>query len=341
MTNPFGDNNNARSNPSGENYGQGGYGSASGNFGTGQDNYGSYGGGSYGAGGSYGGGSDAGLPQYGAQPQAQPQSQFQDQPQGQYQGQNFAQQPYGYQGGGPAGGTMAVQPVDAFGAIGQAFKAMFGNFGPYILASIVHCVVIFALIFIPVLAGGLGAAWFASSSYDPVTGDYDVAAGPGVAASVFLYLFVFVGIFYQFWMLANFLMASKISADGGKPQFKDFFRGGPTIGVSVVVFVTFLIVTVGTFLLIIPGIIAAIFFFAAPAIKADEPDASVGECLKRSASLVKDNLGLAALLCICIAIISGLLSMVPFAVLISYPLIGLAMVIFTRQMQQRPVFRWA
>ena len=355
MTNPFDSNKESSGNQQGGNNGQDSYGSF-GSFGENPNNgntygseHGGYGNNSYGGnsydGSSYGtdqnnfGHNSYGASNYGGNSYGTGQGAY---------GQGY-QQPGGYQQtGGYAGGYqqhngLTVSPLDAMDAIGQAFKGFFKQPVPGALAGLAYYAIMFAIVFIPLLVVGVGTASTAATSYDPATETFsdEGAASLGALSILVIVVCYLIALFLAAWMYANFYSASRKVADGDTVSFGDFFKGDNVGGILGVYVCYILIVLVGS-LLILPGIVAAILFWAAPAIKTDDPEKSVGDCFKESLQLVTKNFGQSLLFYIVFSLALGLFAMIPIVgILCVLPLRALGEILFVRAASKRPSMRWA
>ena len=100
-------------------------------------------------------------------------------------------------------------------------------------------------------------------------------------------------------------------------------------------------VIIGTFTIVL-GIVAAVLFWAAPVIKAEDPEKSIGECFKESKNLVVNNFGQMFLFYLVFTILVNLFMLIPIVgILCAPPLLGLGHVLFVRTVRKRPAMRWA
>ena len=350
MTNPFDSNRDPSSDQHGGNNGHnssGTYGSGNGAS-TGGNTYGSYGSDQSSFGNNNYGGTSYGENSYGAS-QGTYGQEYQD-PNG--YGQGYQQQGgygagYQQEGGYGAGyqqqGGLTVSPVDAMDSIGQAFKGYFKQPMPGALAALAYYAIIVLGVFLLILVLSLAAASTSASSYDPAADVFsdDGSAGLGalsIFAMVVVYLLV---IFLSAWMYAASISASCKIANGENVSFGDYFKGGNVKGILGVYVCYIIAVVIGTFTIVL-GIVAAVLFWAAPVIKAEDPEKSIGECFKESKNLVVNNFGQMFLFYLVFTILVNLFMLIPIVgMLCAVPLMGLGQVLFVRTVRKRPAMRWA
>ena len=351
MTNPFDSNRDPSSDQHGGNNGHnssGTYGSGN-EASTGGNTYGSYGSDQSSFGNNNYGGTSYGENSYGAS-QGTYGQEYQD-PNG--YGQGYQQQDgygagYQQQGGYGAGyqqqGGLTVSPVDAMDSIGQAFKGYFKQPMPGALAALAYYAIIVLGVFLLILVLSLAAASTSASSYDPAADVFsdDGSAGLGalsIFAMVVVYLLV---IFLSAWMYAASISASCKIANGENVSFGDYFFKGSNVKGIFGVYVCYIIaVVIGTFTIVL-GIVAAVLFWAAPVIKAEDPEKSIGECFKESKNLVVNNFGQMFLFYLVFTILVNLFMLIPIVgMLCAVPLMGLGQVLFVRTVRKRPAMRWA
>ena len=78
--------------------------------------------------------------------------------------------------------------------------------------------------------------------------------------------------------------------DGAAARFEDLFSAFPRFAAALVMnLVRTLLITLGTLLLVIPGVILTFSYAAAPYIMAEDPECSGTEALRRSRELMKGN----------------------------------------------------
>ncbi|MDK8762818.1 hypothetical protein QP922_03140 [Corynebacterium sp. MSK218] len=380
MTNPFDSNRDPSGNQQGGNNGQNGFGSFGSNGGTssggnaygsdqsgnqggfgnnttGGNSYGdnSYGGNTYGAdqnsygnnaygGDSYGGNSNSyGGNSYGENSYGAGQNTY-----GQgYQDPNAYGAGYQQQGAYAAGyqqqGGLTVSPVDAMDSIGQAFKGYFKQPMPGALAILTYYAIVALGGFLLIMVLSLGAASTSATSYDPATGTFSDGGAAGLGAlSILAMVVVYLSmILLNAWMYAGCVSASCKIANGQNVSFGDYFKGGNVKGIFGVYVCYIIAVVIGTFTIVL-GIVAAVLFWAAPVIKAEDPEKSIGECFKESKNLVVNNFGQMFLFYLVFTILVNLFMLIPIVgILCAPPLLGLGHVLFVRTVRKRPAMRWA
>ncbi|MCQ9677102.1 hypothetical protein [Corynebacterium sp. BF-R-2] len=350
MTNPFDSNRDPSSDQHGGNNGHnssGAYGSGNGAS-TGGNTYGSYGSDQSSFGNKNYGGTSYGENSYGAS-QGTYGQEYQD-PNG--YGQGYQQQGgygagYQQEGGYGAGyqqqGGLTVSPVDAMDSIGQAFKGYFKQPMPGALAALAYFAVMGIGIFLPLFVVSIGAASTAATSYDPATDAFSDGGAAGLGAlSIFgLVVVYFLAILLSAWMYAGCVSASRKIANGENVSFGDYFKGGNVKGIFGVYICYMIALVIGSFTIVL-GIVAAVLFWAAPVIKAEDPEKSIGECFKESMNLVVNNFGQMFLFYLLFSILMSLFMLIPIVgILCAPPLMSLGHVLFLRTVRKRPAMRWA
>lgn len=178
---------------------------------------------------------------------------------------------------------MGVPQAEPGYIIGQSFKAFGDAAAEWIVGVLAHLgiltAVYFAVNFAVMAVSFIVAIVMGSVSSTAASEPLNFA---GVVALLLTFGAIFGCVFAcMLWMQANFCYAANKAMDGDKLTFGDFFQFKSVAGLMKVFLCVGLIVTVG-FVLIIPGIIAMVLFWAAPVIKAKEPSLSVGQCLSLS-----------------------------------------------------------
>lgn len=129
------------------------------------------------------------------------------------------------------------------------------------------------------------------------------------------------------------------AVSGKRPEIKDFFTYRRCGVMFLMLIVVGLLTTVGMLGLIIGMFVVAFFlYFAMPAIVFE--DMGIGDALKSSYNVVKNNLGQSLLLCLLVIVINGIGGSFVFGVLLTGPLCYLAvshayMVATGRPVQER------
>ena len=340
MTNPFDSNRDPSSDQHGGNNGHnssGAYGSGNGAS-TGGNTYGSYGSDQSSFGNNNYGGTSYGENSYGAS-QGTYGQEYQD-PNG--YGQGYQQQD-GYGAGYQQQGGLTVSPVDAMDSIGQAFKGYFKQPMPGALAVLTYYAIVALGVFLLIMVLSLGAASTSATSYDPATDTFSDGGAAGFGAlSIFgLVVVYFLAILLSAWMYAGCVSASCKIANGQNVSFGDYFKGGNVKGAFGVYICYIIAVIIGTFTIVL-GIVAAVLFWAAPVIKAEDPEKSIGECFKESMNLVVNNFGQMFIFYLLFSILMSLFMLIPIVgMLCAPPLMSLGHVLFLRTVRKRPAMRWA
>ncbi|QRP98906.1 hypothetical protein I6J72_05220 [Corynebacterium sp. FDAARGOS 1242] len=350
MTNPFDSNRDPSSDQHGGNNGP----NSSGTYGSGNEasnggnTYGSYGSDQSSFGNNGYGGTSYGENSYGAS-QGMYGQEYQD-PNG--YGQGYQQQDgygagYQQQGGYGAGyqqqGGLTVSPVDAMDSIGQAFKGYFKQPMPGALAVLTYYAIVALGAFLLIMVLSLGAASTSATSYDPATDTFSDggAAGLGALSILAMVVVYLLMILLNAWMYAGCVSASCKIANGQNVSFGDYFKGGNVKGIFGVHICYIIAVIIGTFTIVL-GIVAAVLFWAAPVIKAEDPEKSIGECFKESKNLVVNNFGQMFLFYLVFTILVNLFMLIPIVgILCAPPLMSLGHVLFLRTVRKRPAMRWA
>ncbi|MDF6099585.1 hypothetical protein GR168_04460 [Gordonia sp. JH63] len=233
-------------------------------------------------------------PQYGQQPPQQPPYGQQPPPQPQY-----GQAPPPPPPGGPQYGDAGAYPgaPDPYGApgdsgkidVGTAFSWAFGKFKNNVGAMILPGLAMFLLY--AVFLGVFYTVLFASSD-DLVIDEngYIQSGGPGIGTYILMALIAvvfYIGILY----LQASIISGAVRVANGEPvsaaSFLTPIRFGPVIGTAILVGI---ITAIGTFLCVLPGIIAA-FFLIFSIVATIDKGLSPVEALKASFELVKSRFG--------------------------------------------------
>ena len=340
MTNPFDSNRDPSSDQHGGNNGHnssGAYGSGNGAS-TGGNTYGSYGSDQSSFGNNNYGETSYGENSYGAS-QGTYGQEYQD-PNG--YGQGYQQQD-GYGAGYQQQGGLTVSPVDAMDSIGQAFKGYFKQPMPGALAVLTYYAIVALGVFLLIMVLSLGAASTSATSYDPATDAFSDGGAAGFGAlSIFgLVVVYFLAILLSAWMYAGCVSASRKIANGENVSFGDYFKGGNVKGIFGVYICYIIAFVIGSFTIVL-GIVAAVLFWAAPVIKAEDPEKSIGECFKESMNLVVNNFGQMFIFYLLFSILMSLFMLIPIVgMLCAPPLMSLGHVLFLRTVRKRPAMRWA
>lgn len=253
-----------------------------------------------------------------------------------YGQQQFGQQQYGQQQNGqpgyagspyPGDDSLFGQDVDAIQIIGDSFRYFGRNWAQWIFGPLVQCVVmvILYLLLIAILAGsGSSIDALANSSAGS-----DAALTGGLVAVMVL---VFVAMFLVLiWAYSTWYKAANKQVDTGSLEITDFLSFKNIAGLMAAYVLSFVVVILGFFLLIIPGIFAAFFFTWMPAVKAAHPELSVGETFGASIEVAKKNVGVTILVLVLIGVLYAVLSFTIVGTILFPALHTLISVLFVRR----------
>ncbi|MDD7581302.1 MULTISPECIES: hypothetical protein [unclassified Corynebacterium] len=261
-----------------------------------------------------------------------------------YQNQNPNQgTPYGqpgYAGAGPQAGfqsgtVYAPTPPDAPGAVGQGFKGYFQNFGPWFGAAVVYLV----LQFLPMIPFALVVALTGILETEGTASTGSATMGAAFIVLLLLGACVFlVGL----WMYVNFYHGAVEEANGQRVSFRGLFRfDGGRVGTMVTVAVYGILVWLGCFFFIIPGLFIAFLLCWVPVIKAEDPSKGIGAAMWESYRLSTQNIGTTLLLVVLLVLLQMAASLIPIVgSLVVLPVLFFAWVLTYRSLTQRPAARW-
>ena len=245
--------------------------------------------------------------------------------------QQYGQQQYGQPGyaGSPYPGDDSLfgQDVDAIQVIGDSFRYFGRNWAQWIFGPLIQGVVMFILylLLIAVLAGsGSSIDALANSS----AGSDAALTGGLVAVMVLVFIAMFL---VMIWAYSTWYQAANKQVDTGTLQITDFLSLKNIAGLMAVYFLSIVVVILGFFLLIIPGLFAAFFFTWMPAVKAARPELSVGETFGASIEVAKKNVGVTILVLVLIAVLYAVLSFTIVGAILFPALNTLIMVLFVRR----------
>ncbi len=250
--------------------------------------------------------------------------------------QQFGQQQYGQQQYGQPGYAGSPYPgddslfgrdVDAIQVIGDSFRYFGRNWAQWIFGPLIQGVVMFILylVLIAVLAGiGSSIDALANSS----SGSDAALTGGLVAVMVLVFIAMFL---VMIWAYSTWYQAANKQVDTGTLQITDFLSFKNIAGLMAVYVLSFVVVILGFFLLIIPGIFAAFFFTWMPAVKAARPELSVGETFGASIEVAKKNVGVTILVLVLIAVLYAVLSFTIVGIILFPALNTLITVLFVRR----------
>ena len=245
--------------------------------------------------------------------------------------QQYGQQQYGQPGyaGSPYPGDDSLfgQDVDAIQVIGDSFRYFGRNWAQWIFGPLIQGVVMFILylLLIAVLAGsGSSIDALANSS----AGSDAALTGGLVAVMVLVFIAMFL---VMIWAYSTWYQAANKQVDTGTLQITDFLSFKNIAGLMAVYFLSFVVVILGFFLLIIPGLFAAFFFTWMPAVKAARPELSVGETFGASIEVAKKNVGVTILVLVLIGVLYAVLSFTIVGIILFPALNTLITVLFVRR----------
>ena len=250
--------------------------------------------------------------------------------------QQFGQQQYGQQQYGQPGYAGSPYPgddslfgrdVDAIQVIADSFRYFGRGWAQWIFGPLIQGVVMFILylLLIAVLAGsGSSIDALANSS----AGSDAALTGGLVAVMVLVFIAMFL---VMIWAYSTWYQAANKQVDTGTLQITDFLSLKNIAGLMAVYFLSIVVVILGFFLLIIPGLFAAFFFTWMPAVKAARPELSVGETFGASIEVAKKNVGVTILVLVLIGVLYAVLSFTIVGIILFPALNTLIMVLFVRR----------
>ena len=250
--------------------------------------------------------------------------------------QQFGQEQYGQQQYGQPGYAGSPYPgddslfgrdVDAIQVTGDSFRYFGRNWAQWIFGPLIQGVVMFILylLLIAVLAGsGSSIDALANSS----SGSDAALTGGLVAVMVLVFIAMFL---VMIWAYSTWYQAANKQVDTGTLQITDFLSFKNIAGLMAVYFLSFVVVILGFFLLIIPGLFAAFFFTWMPAVKAARPELTVGETFGASIEVAKKNVGVTILVLVLIAVLYAVLSFTIVGIILFPALNTLITVLFVRR----------
>ena len=253
-----------------------------------------------------------------------------------YGHQQFGQQQYGQQQYGQPGYAGSPYPgddslygrdVDAIQVVADSFRYFGRNWAEWIFGPLVQMVVVLILylLMFGVLAGS-GASIDALANSGSGS---DAALTGGLIAVMFL---AFIAMFLVvIWSVSTWYKAANKQVDTGTLEITDFLSFKNVAGLMAVNVLSYLVITLGFILLVIPGLFAAFFFTWMPAVKAARPELSVGETFGASIEVAKKNVGVTILMLVLIAVLYAVLSFTIVGAILFPALNTLIMVLFVRR----------
>ena len=253
-----------------------------------------------------------------------------------YGHQQFGQQQYGQQQYGQPGYAGSPYPgddslygrdVDAIQVVADSFRYFGRNWAEWIFGPLVQMVVVLVLylLMFAVLAGS-GASIDALANSGSGS---DAALTGGLIAVMFL---AFIAMFLVvIWSVSTWYKAANKQVDTGTLEITDFLSFKNVAGLMAVNVLSYLVITLGFILLVIPGLFAAFFFTWMPAVKAARPELSVGETFGASIEVAKKNVGVTILVLVLIAVLYAVLSFTIVGAILFPALNTLITVLFVRR----------
>lgn len=253
-----------------------------------------------------------------------------------YGHQQFGQQQYGQQQYGQPGYAGSPYPgddslygrdVDAIQVVADSFRYFGRNWAEWIFGPLVQMVVVLILylLMFAVLAGS-GASIDALANSGSGS---DAALTGGLIAVMFL---AFIAMFLVvIWSVSTWYKAANKQVDTGTLEITDFLSFKNVAGLMAVNVLSYLVITLGFILLVIPGLFAAFFFTWMPAVKAARPELSVGETFGASIEVAKKNVGVTILVLVLIAVLYAVLSFTIVGAILFPALNTLITVLFVRR----------
>ena len=253
-----------------------------------------------------------------------------------YGHQQFGQQQYGQQQYGQPGYAGSPYPgddslygrdVDAIQVVADSFRYFGRNWAEWIFGPLVQMVVVLILylLMFAVLAGS-GASIDALANSGSGS---DAALTGGLIAVMFL---AFIAMFLVvIWSVSTWYKAANKQVDTGTLEITDFLSFKNVAGLMAVNVLSWLVISLGFILLIIPGLFAAFFFTWMPAVKAVRPELSVGETFGASIEVAKKNVGVTILVVVLSAVLYAVLSFTLVGMFVYPALNTLILVLFVRR----------
>lgn len=245
-------------------------------------------------------------------------------------GQQYGQQQFGQPG--YAGSTdhgedsLFGRDVDAIQVLADSFRYFGRGWAQWIFGPLVQIVIvsILYLLLTLVLAGSgtsIDALGKSGSGSDALTG--------GLIAVMFLAIIAMFLVFI--WSISTWYKAANKQVDTGMLEIKDFLSFKNVAGLMAVNVLSWLVISLGFVLLIIPGLFAAFFFTWMPAVKAVRPELSVGETFGASIEVAKKNVGVTILVVVLSAVLYAVLSFTLVGMFVYPALNTLILVLFVRR----------
>ncbi|MDK8692437.1 hypothetical protein [Corynebacterium sp. MSK158] len=245
--------------------------------------------------------------------------------------QQFGQQQYGQPGyaGSPYPGDDSLfgRDVDAIQIIGDSFRYFGRNWAQWIFGPLVQIVIVSILyLLLTLVLAGSGTSIDALANSGSGS---DAALTGGLIAVMFLAIIAMFLVFI--WSISTWYKAANKQVDTGMLEIKDFLSFKNVAGLMAVNVLSWLVISLGFVLLIIPGLFAAFFFTWMPAVKAVRPELSVGETFGASIEVAKKNVGVTILVVVLSAVLYAVLSFTLVGMFVYPALNTLILVLFVRR----------
>ena len=253
-----------------------------------------------------------------------------------YGHQQFGQQQYGQQQYGQPGYAGSSYPgddslfgrdVDAIQVLADSFRYFGRGWAQWIFGPLVQIVIVSILyLLLTLVLAGSGTSIDALANSGSGS---DSALTGGLIAVMFLAIIAMFLVFI--WSISTWYKAANKQVDTGMLEIKDFLSFKNVAGLMAVNVLSWLVISLGFVLLIIPGLFAAFFFTWMPAVKAVRPELSVGETFGASIEVAKKNVGVTILVVVLSAVLYAVLSFTLVGMFVYPALNTLILVLFVRR----------
>ncbi|WP_408931538.1 hypothetical protein ACKFRM_09780 [Corynebacterium sp. YSMAA1_1_D6] len=237
---------------------------------------------------------------------------------------------------------MSVPPRDVSFAIGQGFDGVFKEWLVWGVAGFVYYFLLqFVAIASVLLTAGVGPMITAPflENFDFWDGLYDWPFSAAVWLTILAPLVVLW--LTALWGRANYHVGARKAVDGEKVNIADVFGFRGRGGIMLVLACVDVLVFGGLVLFVVPGLVAAVLLWAAPHIKADNPDKGLVECLRLSATTSPRHAGRTTLLVVLTGIAGLVFLFIPILGMYGFAVVCLAQALFARALLERPAVRWS
>ena len=246
-------------------------------------------------------------------------------------GQQYGQQQFGQPG--YAGSTdhgedsLFGRDVDAIQVLADSFRYFGRGWAQWIFGPLVQIVIVSILyLLLTLVLAGSGTSIDALANSGSGS---DAALTGGLIAVMFLAIIAMFLVFI--WSISTWYKAANKQVDTGLLEIKDFLSFKNVAGLMAVNVLSWLVISLGFVLLIIPGLFAAFFFTWMPAVKAVRPELSVGETFGASIEVAKKNVGVTILVVVLSAVLYAVLSFTLVGMFVYPALNTLILVLFVRR----------